>query len=107
MAILTIAYAATLVCLSIYAIHAVWLRFSGGRLQSCSRPEPSGLSSTLPTVTVGLPIYNEPEVAVRVIDAACALDYPPEQIEILVLDDSTDHTGTLIAQRVSEWRARG
>ena len=47
-------------------------------------------------VTVALPIYNEAEVAARVIDAACALEYPAERIDFQVLDDSTDHTRQLI-----------
>jgi cellulose synthase/poly-beta-1,6-N-acetylglucosamine synthase-like glycosyltransferase len=107
MSILTIAYAITLVGLAIYAVHALWLRLSGVRLPSASRRDPSPGSAPWPTVTVALPIYNEPEVAVRVIDAACALDYPPDQIDIQVLDDSTDHTRQLIAHSVSAWQARG
>src|SRR5215475_996260 len=104
MIILTIAYAVTLAGLLVYAVHSLWLRFSGVRLASSSRFEPS---NALPTVTVALPIYNESAVAARVIDAACALDYPREQIDFQVLDDSTDHTSQLIEERVREWRQRG
>ena len=44
----------------------------------------------LPVVTVQLPMYNERAVAERAIDAACALDYPPDRLEVQVLDDSDD-----------------
>ena len=41
----------------------------------------------LPTVSVLLPIYNEKLVVEKLVDAACALQYPADKLEILVLDD--------------------
>ncbi len=64
-------------------------------------------STPLPTVTVQLPIYNERLVVERLIDAACALDYPPDRLEIQVLDDSTDDTTRRAQLRVTLERARG
>ena len=61
----------------------------------------------LPLVTVQLPIYNELYVSERIINAACALDYPADKLQIQVLDDSTDETSTLISQIVAEARTRG
>jgi cellulose synthase/poly-beta-1,6-N-acetylglucosamine synthase-like glycosyltransferase len=61
----------------------------------------------LPAVTTQLPIYNERNVVERLIDAACALDYPAEKHEIQVLDDSTDDTAALASRLVAEARARG
>jgi len=58
-------------------------------------------------VTVQLPIYNEPLVAARVIDAACRLDWPRDRLEIQVLDDSTDDTRAIVDARVRLWQARG
>ncbi len=46
----------------------------------------------LPVVTIQLPIFNEMYVVDRLIDAVCEIDYPREQLEIQVLDDSTDET---------------
>lgn len=60
-----------------------------------------------PSVTVQLPIFNERYVAERLIDAAAQLDYPPALLEIQVLDDSTDETVALAAQRVAFWQAQG
>jgi cellulose synthase/poly-beta-1,6-N-acetylglucosamine synthase-like glycosyltransferase len=57
-------------------------------------------------VTVQLPLYNEPNVAGRVIDAAARIDYPGE-LDVQVLDDSTDDTSAIVAERVAFWSARG
>ena len=61
----------------------------------------------LPLVTVQLPIYNELYVSERIINAACALDYPAHKLQIQVLDDSTDETTTLISQIVDDARSLG
>ena len=60
-----------------------------------------------PVVTVQLPIYNERYVVARLIEAAAAIDYPPDRLEIQVLDDSTDETRAIAAERVEALRARG
>ncbi|HJN77959.1 MAG TPA: glycosyltransferase [Myxococcota bacterium] len=46
-----------------------------------------------PSVTVQLPLYNEPHVVERLVEAACRLDWPDLQIQIL--DDSSDATTQL------------
>lgn len=61
----------------------------------------------LPHVTIQLPIYNELYVARRVIEAACALDYPKDRLEIQVLDDSTDATRFVIAALIEHYQAHG
>ncbi|MEO1653849.1 MAG: cellulose synthase family protein, partial [Bacteroidota bacterium] len=63
--------------------------------------------TVLPRVTVQLPIYNELYVVQRLIDAIAAFDYPAQLLEIQVLDDSTDETVALIAEKVQEWQAKG
>ncbi|HYQ96321.1 MAG TPA: glycosyltransferase [Candidatus Eisenbacteria bacterium] len=60
-----------------------------------------------PPVTVQLPIYNERYVVNRLIEAAAAIDYPRERLEIQVLDDSTDSTREIAARTVADLRARG
>lgn len=58
-------------------------------------------------VTVQLPLYNEPAVAGRAIDAACRLRWPHGPLEIQVLDDSTDATVAIVDAAAAAWRARG
>ncbi|MBB4078872.1 cellulose synthase/poly-beta-1,6-N-acetylglucosamine synthase-like glycosyltransferase [Lewinella aquimaris] len=60
-----------------------------------------------PFVTVQLPIYNELYVIGRLIDAVAAFDYPRDRYEIHILDDSTDETVALVAEKVKYYRARG
>ena len=55
----------------------------------------------LPTVTVQLPLYNEAQVACRLIDAVAKLDYPREKLLIQALDDSTDATVELVARKLA------
>lgn len=63
--------------------------------------------SRLPLVSVLLPIYNESSVVERLIDAVCRLDYPPQKLEILVLNDSTDSTTVLATVSVARHAVRG
>ncbi|NOZ50697.1 MAG: glycosyltransferase [Chloroflexi bacterium] len=60
-----------------------------------------------PQVTIQLPIYNEPQVALRVVRAVASLQYPLDKLEIQVLDDSTDRTSAALAQGVSRLRKKG
>ncbi len=60
-----------------------------------------------PKVTVQLPMYNELYVADRIIETIAAFDYPADKLQIQVLDDSTDETKDLIAEKVVEVQKRG
>ena len=61
----------------------------------------------LPAVSVLLPVYNEKFVVVKLIDAVCALQYPVDKLEILLLDDATDETCQIAAERIEYHRKRG
>ncbi len=60
-----------------------------------------------PYVTVQLPIYNEKYVVERLIEAIAAFEYPHDKLEIQVLDDSTDETVDIIAEKVPDLQAQG
>lgn len=61
----------------------------------------------LPPVTIQLPVYNERHVIERLIDACAQLTYPPDKLQIQVLNDSTDQTSSVIRRSVEQWRRRG
>lgn len=65
------------------------------------------LEHNYPKVTVQLPVYNEMYVIERLIDCVCNFDYPLDKLEIQVLDDSTDETVLIIANKIAEWQTRG
>ena len=60
-----------------------------------------------PSVTIQLPIYNEKYVAKRLVDAVCNLDYPKDQMNIMVLDDSDDDTVDLLEKTVQYYKTQG
>lgn len=99
--------------MTIYGGNLLWLAVRYARadtLRTGRVPEPNALSGAMieaPAVTVQLPLYNEPLVVDRLIDACARLSYPREKLEIQVLDDSTDLTSERASVRVAHWRRRG
>ncbi|MEA2489691.1 MAG: hypothetical protein QOH21_1483, partial [Acidobacteriota bacterium] len=100
-AVLTLYYV-VLGMLAVYSLHRLHLV----RLRRRS-PEPPRLTAPrYPPLTVQLPLYNEPLVAARLLDAVAALEYPGT-LDIQLLDDSTDATSAIVAERVTALLARG
>ncbi|MEM7672821.1 MAG: glycosyltransferase [Verrucomicrobiota bacterium] len=60
-----------------------------------------------PLVLTQLPLYNELNVAERIIRSAAAMEYPEGKHRIQVLDDSTDETREIVDRVVSELAAEG
>jgi len=98
---IAVAYFTSLGLLGAWGIHRMvlllWLRLR----------DPTKAISPHPnqTVLVQLPLFNEPTVAARLIDAVAALQWP--NLRIQVLDDSTDQTPTIVATRIQHWAQQG
>lgn len=60
-----------------------------------------------PQVTVQLPVYNERYVVERLIESVAEFNWPKKKLEIQVLDDSTDETVQIIADKVHEFQQKG
>lgn len=60
-----------------------------------------------PMVTIQLPIYNEMQVAKRIIKHCAQLDYPRDKLQIQVLDDSTDETLDISRRAVEKYKKEG
>ncbi|MGC8850581.1 MAG: glycosyltransferase, partial [Candidatus Bathyarchaeia archaeon] len=60
-----------------------------------------------PMVTVQLPIYNERYVVSRLLKSVAELQWPRDRLEVLVLDDSTDETSSIIDSEVARLRSEG
>ncbi len=96
--------------LLLYGINAYLMIYYGlsARRQNLWVERDQGKEETeWPTVTVQLPIYNERNVAERVIRAAAAMDYPRDRFEIQVLDDSVDETKQIIDRLVDSLAREG
>lgn len=103
-------HAVALLVLAVYGLHRIWLTLGALAAAAAAhraRVAAPPLPAALPFVTVQLPLYNEPAVAARLIDAVAALDWPAERLEIQVLDDSTDETSQICAERVAAAAAAG
>lgn len=105
--ILTI-YLITLVLVVLYSLgqmHLVWTFLKNRKLF----PEEAPLKGDkdLPFVTIQLPIFNELYVVERLLEAIAAMDYPKDSYEIQLLDDSTDETVEVAAQKIAALQARG
>ncbi len=98
------AYYAALLLLVCFGIHRLRLTIIARRPVE---PIVVKLPDVLPKVTVQLPMYNERNVAERVIRAAGALDYPADRLQIQVLDDSQDDTRTIVDRVAKELRREG
>lgn len=59
-----------------------------------------------PYVTVQLPVFNELHIAERIIERVATFDYPKDKLQIQVLDDSTDETKNIVANKVAKIRAK-
>ena len=68
------------------------------------RARPVDKAPITPSVTLLIPTYNEEDVIRRKLENSIALDYPREQLEILVIDDASDDATTDI---VREYHGRG
>ncbi|MEM8782675.1 MAG: cellulose synthase family protein [Planctomycetota bacterium] len=105
---LTALYAAILLVLCLFGLHRYWMVLLFRRHRDDNaQPLRRYAEDELPRVTVQLPMYNEGPVAQRIIDAACALDYPADRLQVQVLDDSTDGTQRDTLRRVEYWQAKG
>lgn len=61
----------------------------------------------IPFVTIQLPLYNELYVIERLLYNISEIEYPPEKLEIQVLDDSDDESVALISKTVNKLQKKG
>ncbi len=105
MTLLLVLYALCALTLGLYTAGQAILLWRYWRTRQTAQPAPT--LDELPTVAVQLPLYNEANVACRLIDAVAALDYPRDKLLIQALDDSTDSTVQLVARKLTQLEARG
>lgn len=103
----TLIHFSALGALSLYGLHRIWLLIHWWLQRRTSAQADPALPEKLPSVTVQLPIFNERFVAQRLLDAVARLDWPADRLEIQVLDDSSDDTSAIVAQRVAHWQEQG
>ncbi len=105
-------YIVVTVLLSLYSLYLLSLTVLFWRQRWFCKPSPPAGDppyddEALPVVAVQLPLYNEKAVALRVIDEVVKMNYPRHKLHIQVLDDSTDETREMTADRVRYWQEQG
>ena len=104
--IILFTYIAALTILFVFGSHGFIMIYYYLKFRTRKQPSAKTLDS-YPVVTVQLPVFNEVYVVGRLIDAACAMIYPKDKLEIQVLDDSTDETVDIVGQYVERYRKLG
>ena len=104
---LLIVYGLLLSFILLFSVVQLQLTWAYLRKDRHVRMMPPPVFGKRPLVTVQLPLYNERHVVERLIDQVAKMDWPHDRFEVQVLDDSTDETTRLAAERVAHWRAQG
>jgi cellulose synthase/poly-beta-1,6-N-acetylglucosamine synthase-like glycosyltransferase len=104
---LLIPYFVVLILLASYGLHRYVLVYLYYKNRDKHTVDPPAYFEDLPRVTVQLPMFNEQYVAERLIDCICKLKYPPDKLDIQVLDDSTDETVEVVRNLVERYATLG
>jgi cellulose synthase/poly-beta-1,6-N-acetylglucosamine synthase-like glycosyltransferase len=101
-------YVLTLAIVAAYGVHRYVLVYLFIKHRDAVHVPPDRFAGdTLPRITIQLPMYNEQAVARRVIEAAAAVDWPWNRLQIQVLDDSNDGSEDIARAAVKEFHDRG
>ena len=101
-----IPYFLVLAVLAAYGIYRYVLVYNFYRYRD-NVAGPAPVVSEWPKVTIQLPIFNERYVVERLVDCVAQFDYPRDQFEIQLLDDSTDETQSVARACVERQQALG
>lgn len=107
-------YVLAVALLALYGLHSLWLLalFLKHRKAAAAQAKLEGVTplpadADLPHVLVQLPVYNERDVVVRVLESMARLDWPKDKLHIQLLDDSTDDSVLIGRAEIAKLRAQG
>src|SRR5215467_1054327 len=100
-------YFTILIILSIFGLHRYDVIRTYFKHRRNATREPLRQFEELPPVTIQLPLYNERYVVERLIEEVVKIEYPPDRLQIQVLDDSTDDTAPFAEALVERYRNMG
>src|SRR3981189_1181353 len=101
-----IPYFIVLTILAVYGLHRYWLVYDYYKYRK-NVPGPPPAVTEWPRVTVQLPLFHQRYVIERLVEAVSKFDYPPELLDVQVLDDSTDETCEVALACVERHAAQG
>lgn len=103
-------YSIALLLIFMYALAQLNLLFNYLNARKKHKESPTfnfSNAEEIPFVTIQLPVYNELYVMKRLLDNIALIDYPPDKLEIQVLDDSTDESFETTAKHILELKKTG
>lgn len=105
--LIILVYGLTLFVICLFSLGQCNLAWHYLKAKKRGKEKTTALIEEHPFVTIQLPTYNERYVVERLINAVANMDYPLERFEIQVLDDSTDDTVQIIADKVAYYEQQG
>ncbi len=103
--LILILYTFSLTILLLFSSHGFMMLYYNSKFKRRDFLETSIDTSKI--VTIQLPLFNEMNVAERLINAVCKIEYPKENLEIQVLDDSIDDTTKIVSDLIKLKRSEG
>ena len=103
-------YSVALILIFLYALAQLNLLFNYLKARKQHQVAPKfdfSNENEIPRVTIQLPVYNELYVMERLLDNISKMDYPPDKLEIQVLDDSTDESFEITAKHIERLQQSG
>lgn len=103
-------YSVALILIFLYALAQLNLLFNYLKARKQHQVAPKfdfSNENEIPRVTIQLPVYNELYVMERLLDNISEMDYPPDKLEIQVLDDSTDESFEITAKHIERLQQSG
>ena len=104
--VVLISYFISLFILFVFGLHGFIMIFYYNKYKNVKYTPKNDITPDY-KVTIQLPLFNELYVVERIINSVCEIDYPKENLEIQVLDDSTDETVQITNKIVEEKRKEG
>jgi cellulose synthase/poly-beta-1,6-N-acetylglucosamine synthase-like glycosyltransferase len=104
--VVLISYFISLFILFVFGLHGFIMIFYYNKYKNVKYTPKNDITPDY-KVTIQLPLFNELYVVERIINAVCEIDYPKENLEIQVLDDSTDETVQITEKIVEEKSKEG
>lgn len=111
---LPVLYGLAMAVLFVYGCNLLvlsWWHVRRQRLRPAAAQESGGLprdgEAPAPAVTIQLPLYNEPLVVGRLLEAVARMDWPAERLEVQILNDSDDETPAEVERHMHLFEDRG
>ncbi len=93
--LILILYFISSICLIPFPLNLLYLAFKSKNWQKIL-PSSYYAENDLPSVAFHIPIYNEKKVIISTLESLFAVDYPSDKLTLMLLDDSTDETCSII-----------